>query len=34
MNSNEGECIDFNVPVVLEGQVEKWLCDVGKMFLL
>ncbi|XP_068978772.1 dynein axonemal heavy chain 2 [Bombus flavifrons] len=28
INSNEGECIDFNAPVVLEGQVEKWLCDV------
>lgn len=34
MNSGEGEFVDFNEPVVLEGQVERWLCEIGKMFLL
>ncbi|XP_017886409.1 dynein heavy chain 2, axonemal [Ceratina calcarata] len=28
MNSNEGECVDFSETVTLEGQVEKWLCNV------
>lgn len=32
MNSGEGEFVDFNEPVVLEGQVERWLCEIGKMF--
>ncbi|CAK9808028.1 Dynein axonemal heavy chain 2 [Anthophora quadrimaculata] len=28
MNSNEGENVEFIAPVVLEGQVEKWLCQI------
>lgn len=34
MNSSEGEFVDFTEPVVLEGQVERWLCEIGKMFFL
>lgn len=34
MNSGEGEFVDFTEPVVLEGQVERWLCEIGKMFFL
>lgn len=29
MNSNEGEAVDFIHPVILEGQVEQWLCAIG-----
>ncbi|CAL7938030.1 unnamed protein product [Xylocopa violacea] len=28
MNSEEGEYVEFSLPVVLDGQVEKWLCDI------
>lgn len=34
MNSSEGEFVDFTEPVVLEGQVERWLCEIGKIFFL
>ncbi|XP_031370853.1 dynein heavy chain 2, axonemal [Apis dorsata] len=30
MNSSEGEFVDFTEPVVLEGQVERWLCEIEK----
>lgn len=30
MSSSEGEYIEFVNPVLLEGQVEKWLCNIGK----
>lgn len=33
MNSSEGEFVDFTEPVVLEGQVERWLCEIGKMVM-
>lgn len=30
MYSNEGEYIEFIIPVLLDGQVEHWLCDIGE----
>jgi len=30
MYSNDEEYIEFNEPVFLEGQIEHWLCDLGK----
>ena len=30
MSSSEGEYVEFLEPVILEGQVENWLCYIGK----